>query len=157
MARIFDKDCAGSPFGVHRHHFPLRHAPSWGQGTLSRPGEYQRQVCTHLIHTMNRLFFCCPILQKVQIIQTHVYVLKNWSKLSYPLNLMICWLPPAQVPKGVCVRQPLLAASPDDQLHSCACQIQVVRVHNPNVPGSDKQMHVSCACQVQVARVPSWY
>ena len=49
MARIFDNDCAGGPLGVHRHHFPLRHAPSRGQGTLSRPGEYQRQVCTHLI------------------------------------------------------------------------------------------------------------
>ena len=77
------------------------------------------------ISFMNRLFLCCSTLQKVQIIQTHVYVLKNWSKLSYPLNLMICWLPHAQVPKGVCVRQPLLATSPDDQLHSCACQVQV--------------------------------
>ena len=142
MARIFDNDCAGSPLGVHRHHFPLRHAPSRGQGTLSRPGEYQRQVCTHLISWI--VWFFLPNLAKSANNPHSCLCPKEfvWIIISFKFDDLL--ITSYQVPKGVCVRQPLLAASPDDQLHSCACQVQVVRVHNPISPGSDNQIGVSC-------------
>ena len=88
-----------------------------GRGPSAGLENIKDKYVTHLPvdHIMN-CFSCCPNLQKEQIIQIHVYVPKNWSEL-----------PHAQVPKGVCVRQPFLATSPDDQLHSCACQVQVVQ------------------------------
>ena len=61
-----------------------------GRGPSAGLENIKDKYVTHLLVDHIMIFFCCPNLQKEQIIQIHVYVPKNWFELSYPLNLMIC-------------------------------------------------------------------